>query len=156
MKMIKLSLRNVAVTACMFLVALVSAPVVSAHEIKHNHHQTKVLVKTVTSIKHVPVPHHGHSQHQLKPTHAHPGKLIVDAEMCVTGTSWLNARSGPSTEHKILAELGEGQKLHESTCKSSNYGKTFWCKATLGYDNVVFVSKKFLGPCAMTYRDRKW
>ena len=146
--MIKPSLRSVALSAFSILLTLVVVPGASAHVIKHHHQAPKetLILKTTTVHVHTPV----------KDNHAVHSKIKVHADMCVTGTSWLNARSGPSTKHSVLAELGEGQRIEVSTCRTTNYGKTFWCKTNLGYDTVAYVSKKFLGPYALEYRNHKW
>lgn len=146
----KLFSRCLAAASFLFLTVIGTAPLASAHVIKHSHSEPVTYLKTVVSHKHIV----NHSY--PAPTPAVKNKIKVNAPMCVTGTSWLNARSGPSTKHEVLAELGEGQRIHISTCSTTNYGKTFWCKTDLGYGKTAFVSKKFLGACELVYRDHKW
>lgn len=95
---------------------------------------------------------HGHSHH----SHSHapaPTLLKVHADLCVSGTSWLNARLGPSTQHRVVAKLSKGERVHVRTCQSTNHGKSYWCKIDLGYGQTAHVSATYLDACHYRYYD---
>ena len=169
--MIKLTLRTIAVSS-LLLAGLVSTPLASAHVIKHHHpepqtqyHQAQptiiqLMIKALATP--APAPQYKPGAHVQTPSY-HPAPkpapvsvMKVHADMCVQGTSWLNARSGPSTNHRVVAELGEGQRIHVTTCQPSASGSIYWCKAELGYGKTAFVSKKYLAACDLTYCNHKW
>lgn len=183
--MIKLSLRTVAVSSLLLLAGLVSTPMAAAHVIKHHHPEPKpqyhapqpTIIQLMIKALAVPAPAPQPKAHSHSHTHAHSYQptpkpaptyhapapapapvpvMKVHADMCVKGTSWLNARSGPSTKHRVVAELGEGQRIHISTCQPSASGSIYWCKTELGYGKTAFVSKKYLAACELTYRNHKW
>lgn len=181
--MIKLSLRTFAVSSLLLLAGLVSTPMAAAHVIKHHHPEPKpqyhapqpTIIQLMIKALAVPAPApqpkaHSHSHTHAPsyqpapkpaPTYHAPAPapapvMKVHADMCVKGTSWLNARSGPSTNHRVVAELGEGQRIHISTCQPSASGSIYWCKTELGYGKTAFVSKKYLAACELTYRNHKW
>ena len=171
--MIKHAFRTLALSALIATTTLFAAPLAQAHEIKHHHQQVQqqpnvimLMLKAIAqpSYQAAPQPTHNH-YHKAAPKVHMPAPKIqssyptsgnitkVHADMCVTGTSWLNARSGPSTNHKVLAELGEGQKVHVTTCETTNYGKSTWCKFDAGYGKTAYVSKKYIASCPQTYRN---
>lgn len=165
--MVKLCLRTL--TVCSLLLSgMFLAQMASAHVIKHHHpepqyHQVQpTIIQLMIKALHAPAPQPEPHKHVHTPTY-HPAPapspvsvMKVHADMCVKGTSWLNARSGPSTNHRVLAELAEGQRIHITTCQPSSNGKIYWCKTDLGYGKTAFVSKKYLAACELTYRNHKW
>lgn len=161
--MIKLFLRSLALSLVLTLGTMMFATRASAHDIKHSHHAPQPTVLQLL-LKSLATPqHHGHTHKYIvtvpapQPqgyTKSHSTITKVHKDMCVTGTSWLNARSGPSTKHRVLAELGEGQRIHVTTCKTTNYGKSTWCQFDLGYGKTAWVSKKFIDVCPVKYK--KW
>ena len=169
-RMIKLSLRAVAVSSLLVLSSLFVAPMALAHVIKHHHAEPqshyqaeptiiqlmiKALATPAPQLKATPHTHTHAPTYKPKPAPAPAPVSVmkVHADMCVKGTSWLNARSGPSTNHRVVAELGEGQRIHVTTCQPSKSGNVYWCRAEMGYGKVAYVSKKYLAACELSYRN---
>lgn len=165
-KMIKLSLRTVAVSSFIIVAGLLAAPMALAHVIKHHHAEPQThyqaeptIIQLMIKALAAPAPQKPHTHSHAPtytPAHAPVPLMKVHADMCVKGTSWLNARSGPSTKHSVVAELGEGQRIHVTTCQPSADGSIYWCKAKLGYGKVAYVSKKYLSTCELAYHNHKW
>ncbi|MGB1161425.1 MAG: SH3 domain-containing protein [Alphaproteobacteria bacterium] len=163
--MIKLCFRAMPV-ACLLLTGMFLTSVASAHVIKHHHpepqyHQPQpTIIQLMIKALHAPAPQPEPYKHVQPPSYqpkpAPVSVMKVHADMCVRGTSWLNARSGPSTNHRVVAELAEGQRIHITTCQPSSSGNIYWCKTELGYGKTAYVSKKYLAACELSYRNHKW
>ena len=95
-------------------------------------------------------PYHVHHSHGSQHTHSHShngGSEHAHAHGHVPGAHHsvaahghgLNVRSGPSTEHRIVHVLDEGERIHVRGCDAHN-----WCEVTYSGHHHGWVFAQYL------------